>query len=221
MRRVRGKFLQLTPDLYEYVVEHGARRDGTLRDVERTTEALGSVAAMQTAADEGAFLTLLARLVGSRRAVEVGTFTGYSAVCLARGLAPGGSLLCCELSEEYAATARRNVDAAGVGDRIEIRTGPALDTLSALPRDEEIDLAFIDADKAGYSDYVEELLSRLRPGGLLVLDNVLLGGRVLAPAADDEAALAVAALNERLAADERVDITMLPIADGVTLLRKR
>jgi len=221
MRRVRGKFLQLTPDLYEYVVEHGARRDGTLRDVERTTEALGSVAAMQTAADEGAFLTLLARLVGSRRAVEVGTFTGYSAVCLARGLAPGGSLLCCELSEEYAATARRNVDAAGVGDRIEIRTGPALDTLRALPRDEEIDLAFIDADKVGYSNYVEELLSRLRPGGLLVLDNVLLGGRVLAPAADDDVALAMAALNERLVADERVDIAMLPFADGVTLLRKR
>jgi caffeoyl-CoA O-methyltransferase len=130
-------------------------------------------------------------------------------------------LLVCELSEEYAAIARDWIGAAGLAERVEIRVGPALETLRSLPGGEEWDLAFIDADKTSYPDYYEECLARLRPGGLIVLDNVFLRGRVLQPSADDEAAQVMAVLNERLAGDERVDLSMVAIADGLTILRKR
>lgn len=213
------KFTALTPELHRYVVEHGARRDDVLRQVEEETAALGSIALMQTAPDEGALLTLLTQLVDARFAVEVGTFTGYGAICIARGLAPGGRLLCCELDEGWAQTARANLERAGVADRAEVRVGPALETLRGLPAERTIDLSYVDADKPGYPDYYEELLARTRPGGLIVLDNVLLDGRVLAP--EDDSARAIAALNERIASDERVDVAMLAVADGVTLARVR
>lgn len=213
------KFTALTPELHRYVVEHGARRDDVLRAVEEETAALGDIALMQTSPDEGALLTLLTQLVDARLAVEVGTFTGYGAICIARGLAPGGRLLCCELDEGWAGTARANLERAGVADRVEVRVGPALDTLRSLPSERTIDLSYVDADKSGYPEYYEELLARTRPGGLIVLDNTILGGRVLAP--EDDSARAIAALNARIAADERVDVAMLAVADGVTLARVR
>lgn len=217
---MRSKYLELTPELYEYVVAAGARQDELLARVERETAELGSIAVMQIAPDQGALITFLVEAIGARRAVEVGTFTGYSAICIARGLAPGGSLICCELSEEYAAIARGNLEAGGLGDRVDIRVGPAAETLAAL-EPEPIDFAFVDADKASYPGYYEALLPRMRPGGLIMLDNVLQGGRVLEPAGDDKSARILHDLNAAIATDDRVDLVMLPIADGISLLRKR
>ena len=157
------------------------------------------------------------RLIGTKDALEVGTFTGYSAICIARGLADGGRLTCLELSEEFAAIARRNIDDAGVGDRVEIRVGPAKESLEAIPAEPSFDFAFIDADKPGYPDYYELVLARMRPGGLILLDNMLQGGRVVAP--DTENARVIDALNRRIHADERVDIAMTVAADGLTFVR--
>jgi caffeoyl-CoA O-methyltransferase len=217
---VRSKYLQLSPELYEYMLAHGARQDDVLADVERETEALGGIAVMQVGPDEGALLTLLARTVGTRFALEVGTFTGYSAICIGRGLSDGGRLLCCEIDEERAETARRNLERAGLSDRVEVRVGPGIETLKELSGDPPVDFAFVDADKPGYAAYYEELLRVMRPGALLLLDNVLLGGRVLDPG-DDESAQAMDALNKRIADDERVDCAMVGVADGITIVRKR
>ena len=218
---MQDKFLQMTPELYRYMVEHGTRRDEALLAVERETAELGGIAVMQIAPEQGAFLELLTRAIGARRAIEVGTFTGYSAICIARGLADGGRLVACEISEDWARAARRNVERAGVADRVELRVGPALDTLGALPAEPAFDLAFIDADKPAYRGYYEELLPRLRPGGLILLDNVLLGGGVVTGAGNDESVAAMRELNDALVRDERVDCAMVGIADGLTLVRKR
>ncbi len=222
-----SKFTALTDELHEYVVAHGARQDEVLRRVQAETAAMGEIAVMQIAPDQGAFLTMLCRILGAREALELGTFTGYSAICIARGLVPGGRLIACELSEEYAERAASNFADAGVADRIEIRIGPALETLRALPPAEVFDFAFIDADKTGYPDYYEEVLARMRPGGVIAVDNVLAGGDVATgePAASadysPESLAAIRELNETITADERVDAVMLAIADGVTLARKR
>jgi caffeoyl-CoA O-methyltransferase len=176
---------------------------------------------MQVSPDQGAFLTLLVRLLGARRVVEVGTFTGYSALCLARGLPSDGRLICCDINEDWVSVGRPFWERAGVADRVEVRIGPAVDTLRALPADPVLDMAFIDADKVGYPVYYEELLRRLRPGGLVLVDNVLWSGRVIDPAADDPDTLAIRRFNDAVAADERVDRVMLSIADGLTLARKR
>jgi caffeoyl-CoA O-methyltransferase len=215
------KFLSLTPAVYEYLVAHSAPPDDVLRDLAVETAALGPVSMMQVAVEQGAFLTMVARLIGARRIVEVGTFTGYSAICLARGLAEGGRLLCCDVSDEWTAIARRFWDRAGLGNRIELRLGPALDTLRTLPSTPEIDLVFIDADKPGYLAYYEELLPRLRPNGLLIFDNVLWSGLVADPAASDDQTRALRALNDHVAADTRVETVMLSVADGLLLARKR
>jgi caffeoyl-CoA O-methyltransferase len=151
--------------------------------------------------------------------VEVGTFTGYSALCLARGLEPGGRLLCCDVSEEWTAIAQAAWQAAGVDDRIDLHIAPALDTLKAQPSTPDIDLAFIDADKPNYRSYYNELVPRMRPGGLVVVDNVLWSGRVVDPSATDPDTEAIRAFNEHVLADPRTDSVMLPIADGLTLAR--
>jgi caffeoyl-CoA O-methyltransferase len=216
-----SKFTPLTDELHDYMVAHGARQDEVLRRVQEETAAMGDIAVMQIAADQVAFLTLLARLLGAREAIELGTFTGYSAICIARGLAPGGRLIACELSEEYAETAARNLEAAGVAERVEIRIGPAIDTLRSLPEREVFDLGFIDADKQGYPGYYEEVLARTRPGGLIAIDNVLAAGRVTAPDEHSEQVEAIRRTNELVAGDERVDVAMVGIADGLTLARKR
>jgi caffeoyl-CoA O-methyltransferase len=207
--------------LAEYVTRHVGGRDEVLTRVEHETAELGRLANMQTAPDQAALLELLARSTRATRAIEIGTFTGYGAIRIARGLAPGGTLLCCELNERWAAVARANLDAAGVGDRVEIRIGPALETLRALPAEPAFDLAYLDADKAGYPAYYDELVPRLRPGGLLAIDNVLMDGRVLAPAEDDAGTRAVVDLSDRILDDERVDSAMLGIGDGLTLVRRR
>jgi caffeoyl-CoA O-methyltransferase len=215
------KFVALTPEIYRYVVEHAPPQDDVLRDLAAETQALGGISAMQIAVEQGAFLTLLARLLGARRIVEVGTFTGYSAICLARGLAPGGTLVCCDVSEEWTSIARRYWTRAGLDDRITLTLAPAIETLRALPRDPTIDLAFIDADKTGYRAYYEELLARLRPNGLIVFDNVLWGGAVADAGHRDESTTALRALNDALVADTRVDAVLLPVADGLFLVRKK
>ena len=216
------KTLGIRPELHRYLVEHGTPPDAIQRElIETTRRDFGTRAMMQVAPEQGALLTLLARLVGTRKAVEVGTFTGYSALCIARGLEPGGTLLCCDTSEEWTQVARRYWERAGLASCIELRVAPAIETLRALPLEQDIDFAFIDADKSGYPLYYEELLARLRPGGLIVVDNVLWGGRVADPEASDDVTLAIRAFNEQVALDERVDRVMISVSDGLSLLRKR
>jgi caffeoyl-CoA O-methyltransferase len=210
----------LSPAALAYASAHSVADDPVLEAIEQQAEALGSISAMQVAPDEGALLTFLARLVGAREALEVGTFLGYGAISIARGLEPGGRLLTLELDPERAATARANIERAGVADRVEVRVGPAADSLAALPAEPRLDFAFVDADKTGYPDYYELVLARLRPGGMLAMDNVLLDGRVLEPDGDDTASV-IDALNAKVAQDERVDSVLLPLADGLTLVRRR
>jgi caffeoyl-CoA O-methyltransferase len=208
------------PAINDYLLAHSEPADAVLRDLaEETHRELGGRAGMQITQDEGELLAMLVRLSGARQAVEVGTFTGYSSICIARGLPDDGRLLCCDVSEEYTSVARRYWDRAGVSDKIELRIAPAVETLSALPDEPYLDFAFIDADKAGYAAYVEQIVPRLREGGLMVLDNMLWSGDVLDP--QDDNARAVAALNDALLADERVDVVLLPVRDGVSLARKR
>lgn len=215
------KSFLLTPALHTYLVDHGSPPDDVQRALIATTRSLGGVAAMQVAPEQGALLTLLTRVVGARFVVEVGTFTGYSALCLARGVEPGGRVLCCDVNEDWTAIARRHWELAGVADRIELRIGPAIDTLRALPAERTVDLAFIDADKPGYLAYWEELVPRTRPGGLILADNVLWSGAVVDPTRDDRDTAAIRAFNDRVAADERVEAVMLPVADGLTIARVR
>ncbi|GAA4586501.1 caffeoyl-CoA O-methyltransferase [Actinoplanes octamycinicus] len=211
----------LGPGINEYLLAHSTPADAVLRELAAETEASlpPEYVEMQIAPDEGALLTMLVRLTGVSNAVEVGTFTGFSSICIARGLRPGGRLLCCDVSAEWTKVAQEYWVKAGVADRIELRLAPAIETLRALPADPVIDFGFIDADKISYPAYYEELLPRLRPGGLLALDNVLRGGRVLH--ATDPADRAIAQLNDRIVGDERVDSVMLPVRDGVTLVRRR
>jgi caffeoyl-CoA O-methyltransferase len=209
-------------EVSDYLLAHSTAEDDVLaRLAAETRERFADASGMQITADEGALLTLLVRMVGARYAVEVGTFTGYSSICIARGLADGGRLLACDVSGEWTDLARRYWDEAGVADRIELRLAPAAETLAALPREATLDFAFVDADKESYPAYYEELVSRLRPGGLVVLDNVLLGGRVLDPSEQGERVTAMREVNDRVAADDRVDAVMLPVRDGVTVARRR
>jgi caffeoyl-CoA O-methyltransferase len=218
---VPDKYVTLTPELYEYLVEHGARQDDVLRRLADETEKLGDIAIMQIAPEQGAFMTLLVRAMGARRALELGTFTGYSAICVARGLAEDGTLVTCDISGEWTEIARRYFAEAGVEEQVDLRLGPALETLGELPADEPFDFAFVDADKAEYPDYYEECLRLLRPGGLIMLDNVLRSGQVVEGDDDDPRTVATREVNERAIEDERVDVAMLGIADGITLALKR
>ena len=215
------KSFHLSPEVHAYLVAHGTPPDPILRDLAEETARLGPIAMMQIAPEQGALMTLLTRAIGARRAVEVGTFTGYSALCIARGLPEDGSLLACDVSEEWTAIGRRYWERAGVAKRIDLRIGPALETLRALPPEPRFDLGFIDADKPSYLGYYEEILRRLRPGGLILVDNVLWFGRVADPAADDEQTRAIRAFNDAVAADPRVECVMLAVSDGLTILRAR
>ena len=216
------KSVALTAELHDYLVAHGTPLDDVQRWLISETRAkAGGFAGMQIAPEQGAFMTVLTRLVGVRQAVEVGTFTGASALAVARGLPPGGRLLCCDVSEEWTAVAREAWQRAGVADRIELRIGPAVDTLRALPQDFVIDLAFVDADKTNYATYYEELLKRLRPNGVMLIDNTLWHGAVIDATAQDDSTKAIRAFNDAVATDDRVDTVLLPISDGVTMLRKR
>jgi caffeoyl-CoA O-methyltransferase len=214
--------LPVTAELIDYAVAHGSWPvDEVLAELREETLALGGAAGMQIGPDQGQLLTLFTRLVGARRAVEVGTFTGYSSLCIARGLADGGTLLCCDVSEEWTAIARRAWARAGVADRIDLRIAPATETLRSLPAGEHVDLAFIDADKGGYIDYWNELVPRVRPGGVLLVDNVLWSGAIADPSNTEPNTVALRAFNDAVAADERVDVVILPAFDGLTIARKR
>jgi caffeoyl-CoA O-methyltransferase len=213
----------LTQELADYVRASSEHPDEVAADLLAETAALaerGNVpSTFQIAPEQGAFMQLLTRALGARRAVEIGTFTGFSALCIARGLPGDGSLLCLDINEEWTAIARRYWERAGLEDRIELRLGPALDSLRALPAEPTFDLAFVDADKTGYAGYVEELHPRLTDDAVVLLDNTLRGGRVLDPQSDDDRA--IAELNAALAADPRWETVLLPLADGLTFLRKR
>lgn len=211
----------VTDVVRDYAVSHGSwQPDEVINHLHTETAALGDAAGMQVGDDQGQFLTMVARLVGARRAVEVGTFTGYSSLCIARGLADGGNLLCCDVSEEWTSIAVRAWERAGLADRIELRLAPALDTLRNLPADAELDLVFIDADKPNYGAYWDELVPRVRPGGLLLADNVLWSGEIVEPAADDQNRTALQLFNNKVAADPRVEVIMLTAFDGLTIARK-
>jgi len=213
--------LPVTSDLVDYVVDHGSWPvDEVLADLHAETAALGPVAGMQIGPDQGQLLTWLTRLVGARSAVEVGTFTGYSSTCIARGLAEGGRLLCCDVSEEWTALARRAWARAGLDDRIELRIAPAVETLRALPADAAIDLVFIDADKPGYVAYWEELVPRVRPGGLLLADNVLWSGRVVDASVRDAPTEGIRVFNQTLFSLQEFRSVIVPLRDGVAIARR-
>lgn len=212
----------LPADLHQYVVDHGIPPDPVLVDLaEETTRELGATSRMQISPEQGGFLEWLTRLLGATNVVEVGTFTGYSSICLARGMAPGGRLLCCDVSEEWTAMARAAWARAGLEDRIELRIAPAAETLAALPHDPPIDLAFVDADKEGYPTYIDLLTERLRPGGVIAVDNTLWSGAVADPSVEDPTTELLRRLNDGLVGDDRFDTVQLPLGDGLTLLRKR
>ena len=210
--------LQQTEELQEYLSRYGARTDAVLDRVKAET-AERPDAEMQISPDQGALIEFLVRLIGAKQALEVGTFTGYSAICIARGLPETGRLTCLELDADLAAIAQRNLEAAGVADRVEIRVGPAAESLKAIPAEPAFDFAFIDADKPNYPEYYERVLERMRPGGLVLLDNMLQRGRVLAPETDS--ARVVHQLNEDIHADDRVDMAMTVSADGLAFVRVR
>jgi caffeoyl-CoA O-methyltransferase len=211
----------VTDVIRSYAVAHGTwRPDRVVRELQAQTAKLGDAAGMQIGDDQGQLLTMLARLVGARRAVEVGTFTGYSSLCIARGLAEGGSLLCCDVSQEWTQIGQQAWAAAGLADRIELRIAPAIDTLRALPATADIDLVFIDADKPGYAAYWEELVPRVRPGGLLLADNVLWSGRIADPEVTDTNTTALRDFNDLVASDDRVEAVVLTAFDGLTIARR-
>lgn len=218
---LRDRFVKLDSKLYQYVVAHGQNDDPVLRELADETARLGRIGGMQISPEQGTLMTMLARTVGARSAVEVGTFTGYSSICVARGLAPGGRLLCCDVSEEWTAIARRYWEKAGVADRITLEIAPALETLRALPAAATIDFAFIDADKTDQRNYYEEILRRMRPGGLILIDNVIWGGRVIDSSDRSADTGAIRELNDFIASDQRVDAVMLPFSDGLTVCRKK
>jgi caffeoyl-CoA O-methyltransferase len=215
------KSVPLNAALHAYLVSHGTPPDEIQCELIEETHALGDIAIMQIAPEQGAFMTLLARILGARRAIEIGTFTGYSALCLARGLPDDGELICCDVNEEWTNIGRRHWERAGVAHKIDLRIAPAIETLADLPQEPNFDLAFIDADKSAYIAYFEALLPLIRTGGVILVDNVLWMGAVIDPEANDENTLAIRSFNDFAAADPRVESVMLPIADGLTLLRKR
>ena len=192
----------LSSEIHEYVIGHGTPPDEILRDLAtETKEKIGAMSIMQIAPEQGAFMQLLVEVMGARNAVEIGTFTGYSALCIARGLPEDGQLLCCDTSEEWTSVGVPFWERAGVRKKIELTIGPAIDTLRALPEEEQFDIAFIDADKPSYRDYFEALIPRLRRGGLILVDNVLWAGAVVNPEAKDENTLAIRAFNDHVRDD--------------------
>ena len=217
-----NKTITLTDRLYDYLLEVSLREPEVLQRLRAETADLPN-ANMQVAPEQGQFMALLARLIGARRCLEVGVFTGYSALSVALALPPGGTLVACDVSEEWTRIAQRYWAEAGVAERIDLRLGPALESLDALLAEGAagcFDLAFIDADKENYVSYYERALKLLRSGGLAIVDNVLWDGRVADPQAVEASTVALRAFNEHLRKDPRVSLSMLPVADGLTLALK-
>jgi predicted O-methyltransferase YrrM len=218
------KTLNLDSTLYDYLISQSLRETPVQSRLREETAALGGPAGMQVSPEQGQFLAFLASLIGAKRVVEVGTFTGYSALSVALALPADGRITCCDVSADWTAIAQRYWEQAGVAGKIELRLAPALETLDALVSEEgvdKVDMAFIDADKENYDGYYEACLTLVRPGGLIAIDNVLWGGAVADPANKSADTEAIRALNAKLKEDRRVDLSLLPIGDGLTLCRKR
>jgi len=216
------KYISLNDRLYRYVCAcRSDANDSILESLRATTESLGDISRMQISAEQGTLMTLLAAATGVKSAIEVGTFTGYSSLCIARGLAPGGRLLCIDQSEEWTAIARKYWAQAGVENRIELRLGPAVPALKKLERQLRFDFAFIDADKTEYDAYYELILPRVRRNGLILFDNMLWGGRLGTGRVQQPSGRAIEKLNRKLAYDKRIESVLLPVADGIHLCRKR
>lgn len=218
-----NKTLMLPDRLYRYLLDVSLRESDLLRQL-RAETAKDPMARMQIAPEQGQFMAMLLELLGARRVLEIGVYTGYSALCMAAALPPDGRLVACDMSEEWTQIARRYWQAAGLADRIDLRLAPALDTLAALlaeGQEGRFDLAFIDADKREYQDYFEAVLKLLRVGGLAAIDNTLWNGSVVDPDDRSEDTIAIRCFNERLHCDDRVSLSLVPIGDGLTLARKR
>jgi caffeoyl-CoA O-methyltransferase len=213
----------VSEELGAYIEAHANPVGDTIAEAlaATTAERFGGQAAMNIGQDQGRFMSMLVSLIGARTVVEVGTFTGMSALWLARGLPDGGRLVCFDITDKYLATAREAWTAAGVDDRIEVRIGPAADGLAELPDEPHVDLAFIDADKTGYAAYYEEILARMRTGGVILVDNTLWSGRILDDTDQTADTVALRAFNDMVVADSRIDSYLLPVADGLTVIRKR
>ncbi len=217
------KTLELTPALHDYLLAHSLREAPVLEQLRAQTAQL-ALSRMQIAPEQGQFLALLARLIGARRTLDVGVFTGYSALSVALALAPGGQVVGCDTSAEWTAVAQAYFARAGVADRLDLRLAPARQTLDELILDGQsgrFDFAFIDADKTGYTDYYERCLRLVRPGGVVAIDNTLWDGKVAESAANDADTQALRRFNRVLHQDDRVDLSLLPLADGVTIARRR
>jgi len=214
------KFTSLDPRLYDYLLAHCTAPSQIELDLIAETEELGGLALMQVSPEEGLWLRLVVQISGARSAVEVGTFTGYSALAIARGLPPDGHLLCCDVNEEWTSIGSKHWRRAGVDHKINLVIAPALETLRSLPADAAFDFAFIDADKQNYLAYYEEILRRMPVGGLIAADNVLWMGMVADPNARDEDTEAIRRFNDFVVGDERVEVVMLPVSDGISLIRK-
>ncbi len=215
--------ITLDEALYDYLLANSLREGPILERLREETNKMPQ-AMMQIAPDQGQFMALLAGLIGARRYLEVGTFTGYSALVLAMALPPDGQVVACDVSESFTAVARRYWAEAGVAEKIDLRLAPALETLDGLMSDgqgESFDLAFIDADKENYDGYYERALTLLRPGGLIMVDNVLWSGSVIDASKNDPDTLAIRALNKKIYKDNRVNISLLPVGDGLTLVQKK
>ena len=218
-----NRSIGLNPALYHYLLSVSLREHPALARLRAATATHPKVN-MQIAPEQGQFMALLARLIGASRCIEVGVFTGYSSLAVALALPPEGRLIACDISEDYTAVARRYWDEAGVAGKIDLRIAPAVETLDVLLDGggaATFDFGFIDADKEGYPDYYERLLALLRPGGLMVIDNTLWGGDVANPDNNEPDTLAIRAFNDTLHGDERIDLSLVPIGDGLTLARKR
>ena len=218
-----NRTIELSDRLYDYLLKVSLREPPLLAELRAETTKL-PLGIMQIAPEQGQFMAMLAELIGARRAIEIGTFTGYSALCVAQAMPADGRLIACDISEEFTAIARRYWAKAGVSGKIDLRLAPALETLRGLLAAGEagrFDFAFIDADKKEYEEYYEAVLKLLRPGGLVTIDNVLWDGAVADPAKDDEDTVAIRKLNEKLKSDSRISLSLVPIGDGLTLARKR
>lgn len=221
MARSDPKATYMDRSIAEYLTAHTTAPDDLLLDLVAETRRIAPERmSMQIDPDQGRLLTLIAQISNAQNAIEIGTFTGYSSICIARGLGPAGRLLCCDVNEEWTMVAKKFWERAGLGDRIELSLGPAADTLRALPDEPLFDMAFIDADKSGYKTYYETILSRLRVGGIILVDNVLWSGRVVDPSAEDPDTQAIRDFNDMVIADDRVTSVMLPVADGLTMIRR-
>jgi caffeoyl-CoA O-methyltransferase len=211
----------VSPQILDYVISHSTPPDAVLDELRKeTAQRFPDWTVLQIGPEQGTFMTLLSQLIAPRRAVEVGTFTGYSSICLARGLAPGGSLLCCDVNADWTSLAREYWEKAGLADRIELRLGPGAETLRSLPADASLDLAFIDADKTGYATYWDEIVPRTRAGGIILVDNTFLHGRIFDDDPDPDAR-AIRDFNEHARADDRVELAMLSVGDGLIVARKK